>query len=139
MTTPDEADARRATDDDRAWDRADASEDPFADDPCEAPLRASEAAGDALLYDVATAIVQTLRSYDVTVRWGGDEFVCALSDVSLDIAIERTGEIQRLLGERTPVASISAGHAELLPTDTLDSVIARADAKLYLAKRRRRS
>ncbi|HEV7773680.1 MAG TPA: GGDEF domain-containing protein [Conexibacter sp.] len=97
------------------------------------------AAGDALLFDVATAIVQTLRSYDVTVRWGGDEFVCAMSDVSLDIAIERTGEIQRLLGERVPAASISAGHAELLPTDTLDSVIAWADAKLYLAKRRRRS
>ena len=33
-----------------------------------------------------TAITSTLRSYDVTVRWGGDEFVCALSDVTLEPA-----------------------------------------------------
>jgi diguanylate cyclase (GGDEF)-like protein len=101
--------------------------------------RDGHAAGDALLYDVATAIVQTLRSYDVTVRWGGDEFVCGMSDVSLDVAIERTTAIQRLLGERIPAASVSAGHAELLPDDTLDSVIVRADKDLYLAKGRRRS
>jgi len=44
------------------------------------------AAGDALLRDVPTAITSTLRSYDVTVRWGGDEFVCALSDVTLEPA-----------------------------------------------------
>jgi hypothetical protein len=50
--------------------------------------------------------------------------------VSLDVAIERTTEVQRLLGERVPAASIGAGHAELRPTDTLDSVIARADAEL---------
>ena len=27
-----------------------------------------------------------MRSYDVTVRWGGDEFVCALSEVTLEVA-----------------------------------------------------
>lgn len=101
--------------------------------------RDGHAAGDALLHDVAETIVATLRSYDVTVRWGGDEFVCAMSDVSVEVAIERTAEIQHRLGERVPVASVSAGHAELLPTDTLDSVVARADAELYRAKRRRGS
>jgi diguanylate cyclase (GGDEF)-like protein len=95
------------------------------------------AAGDALLHDVARAIVATLRSYDIVVRWGGDEFICAMSDVSLDVAIERTAEIQRELTARNPAASFSAGHAALGPGDTLDSVIARADTDLYLAKRRR--
>ena len=44
------------------------------------------AAGDALLRDVPTAITSAVRSYDVTVRWGGDEFVCSLYDVSLEVA-----------------------------------------------------
>jgi diguanylate cyclase (GGDEF)-like protein len=91
-------------------------------------------AGDALLRDVATAIVSTMRSYDVTVRWGGDEFVGALSDVTLQVACNRVAEIQRALAERRPAASISAGLAELEPDDTLESLIARADTALYADK-----
>jgi len=98
--------------------------------------RAGHAAGDALLRDVAIAITSTLRSYDITVRWGGDEFVCAMSDVTVELAAERIADIQRTLTARSPAASISAGHTALCDGDTLDSVIARADAELYLAKRR---
>ena len=98
--------------------------------------RAGHAAGDALLRDVAIAITSTLRSYDITVRWGGDEFVCGMSDVTLDVAAERIAEIQRTLNARSPAASISGGKAALRDDDTLDSVIARADAELYLAKER---
>jgi len=98
--------------------------------------RAGHAAGDALLRDVAIAITSTLRSYDITVRWGGDEFVCAMSDVTLELAAERIAAIQRTLNARNPSASISAGQASLRDDDTLDSLIARADAELYLAKRR---
>jgi diguanylate cyclase (GGDEF)-like protein len=92
------------------------------------------AAGDALLRDVAGAILSTMRSYDVTVRWGGDEFVCALSDVTLDVASDRVAEIQSDLEERRPGASISAGLAALHPEDTLEPLIARADDALYRAK-----
>lgn len=98
--------------------------------------RAGPAAGDALLRDVAIAITSTLRSYDITVRWGGDAFVCAMSDVTLELAAERIAEIQRTLDARSPAASISAGQADLRADDTLDSVIARADAELSRAKRR---
>ena len=95
------------------------------------------AAGDALLTDVAAAIGSTLRSYDVTVRWGGDEFVCVLSDVSLEAASDRVAEIQRGLQDRNPGASISVGLAELEEADDLASLIARADTALYAAKSRR--
>lgn len=95
------------------------------------------AAGDALLRDVPRAIVATLRACDVTVRWGGDEFVCALSDVDLATAAQRITEIQRTLEAMSPGASISAGLAELLPDDTLEAVIGRADAALYEIKSRR--
>jgi diguanylate cyclase (GGDEF)-like protein len=96
------------------------------------------AVGDTLLRDVATAIVSTMRSYDVTVRWGGDEFVCALSDVTIEVAAERVIDIQDALERQHPGACISAGLAELDDSthldsedDTLASLIARADAHLY--------
>lgn len=92
------------------------------------------AAGDALLRDVPTAITSAVRSYDVTVRWGGDEFVCSLYDVSLEVASRRLAEIQRALEALRPGASISAGLAMLADDDTLESVVARADAALYRTK-----
>jgi diguanylate cyclase (GGDEF)-like protein len=95
------------------------------------------AAGDSLLRDVAAAITSTLRAYDVAVRWGGDEFVCALSDVSAEVASDRVGEIQRSLEARRPGASISVGLAEPNDDETLESVVARADTALYRAKARR--
>ena len=96
------------------------------------------AAGDALLRDVPTAIAQTLRSYDITVRWGGDEFVCALSEVTSDVAADRFAQVQRMLEALRPGASISVGLAELTDDDTLESLVSRADAALYIAKSRRR-
>jgi diguanylate cyclase (GGDEF)-like protein len=96
------------------------------------------AAGDAILRDVPTAIAQTLRSYDITVRWGGDEFVCALSEVTSDVASERFAQVQRMLEALRPGASISVGLAELTDDDTLESLVSRADAALYIAKSQRR-
>ncbi len=92
------------------------------------------AGGDALLREVAEAITSTLRSYDVAVRWGGDEFVCAVSDVTLGVASERIVEIQRAFTTLHPGASISAGLAEVTADDTLESLIARADTALYHSK-----
>jgi diguanylate cyclase (GGDEF)-like protein len=92
------------------------------------------AVGDALLRDVARAITSAMRAYDVTVRWGGDEFVCALSEVTLDVAGGRIAEIERALELRRPGATISAGVAELTADDTLESLVARADAQLYRGK-----
>jgi diguanylate cyclase (GGDEF)-like protein len=92
------------------------------------------AAGDALLRDVVTAITSTMRAYDVTVRWGGDEFVCVLSDTSLEVASERVSGIQRALDALREGASISAGLAELNEDDSLESLTARADRALYRAK-----
>ena len=95
------------------------------------------AAGDALLRDVVTAITSTMRSYDVTVRWGGDEFVCALSEVTLEAAVDRVGGIQHALERLRPGASISAGLAQLHEDDALESLIARADQALYRKKAER--
>lgn len=97
------------------------------------------AAGDALLRDVPAAIASALRSYDVTVRWGGDEFVCGLSDVTMDTASERISDIQKALAARRPPASVSVGLAELGEGDTLEAMVARADVALYRVKAGRKT
>jgi diguanylate cyclase (GGDEF)-like protein len=91
-------------------------------------------AGDALLRDVVTAITSAMRAYDVVVRWGGDEFVCALSDASLAVATERMTAIQDALERQRRGATFSAGLAELGEEDDLESLVARADRALYRAK-----
>jgi diguanylate cyclase (GGDEF)-like protein len=95
------------------------------------------AAGDALLSDVAAAITSTMRAYDVTVRWGGDEFVCALYDLTLEVASHRLAAIQTVLEALSPEASISAGLAKLDDNDTLESLVARADTNLYRTRANR--
>jgi diguanylate cyclase (GGDEF)-like protein len=92
------------------------------------------AAGDALLREVVSAMQTHLRSYDPVVRIGGDEFVCALGDCTLADARRRFHEIQATMRQTRPGASISVGFAPLRPGDTLEQLIAAADAALYQVK-----
>jgi diguanylate cyclase (GGDEF)-like protein len=96
--------------------------------------REGHAAGDALLRNVVAAIRSNLRSYDPIVRFGGDEFVCALSNTDLDGARRRFDDIRVALRETDGAASISVGLAALGPDDTLRDLTARGDAALYRAK-----
>jgi len=93
------------------------------------------AAGDQLLRDVATTLRNGLRSYDLVVRYGGDEFVCALPDTDIDGARQRFEEVARSLTETNPRASVSVGLAALENEDTIDKLTARADAALYSRRR----
>ena len=92
-------------------------------------------AGDELLRNVAVALRTGLRSYDLVVRYGGDEFLCALPGTDVESARLRFAEVTRELTERNPRASVSTGLAELQGSDTLDRLIARADEALYAGRR----
>jgi diguanylate cyclase (GGDEF)-like protein len=96
------------------------------------------AAGDQLLRDVVVALRAGLRSYDLVVRYGGDEFLCALSGYNLQAARRRFDEVARNLKERSPGASVSMGLAALENPETLDELTARADVALYAGRRRAR-
>lgn len=94
--------------------------------------------GDAVLREVADALVANTKNYDVAARYGGDEFVVLLPGCSRDDALGvadrvRNG-IARAVGE-APV-TISAGVATV-PDNAGDAerLMAAADAALYDAKR----
>jgi diguanylate cyclase (GGDEF)-like protein len=95
------------------------------------------AAGDALLSAVGAALRLGVRAEDVVVRYGGDEFVVALPDLSLEDTVARLEQIRSNLTALAPGAAISAGSAQLQPGDSAESVIARADGAMYASRRRR--
>lgn len=88
------------------------------------------AAGDQLLRDVVDCLRANLRSYDLLVRFGGDEFVCALTDLGASEATARFERINTTLDESYK-ASITVGFAEMKAGDSLARLIARADEALY--------
>ena len=92
------------------------------------------AAGDALLREVVVAMQAHLRAHDPVVRVGGDKFVCALGDCTIADARRRFDEIQATVRHTRPGASISVGLAPLCSGDTLQQLIAAADAALYEVK-----
>jgi diguanylate cyclase (GGDEF)-like protein len=97
--------------------------------------RDGHAAGDALLRDVVVALGAKLRPYDPVVRWGGDEFVCAISEAELEDASGRIDEVREVLAETQPQASMGVGLAALAQGDTLADLVNRADQDLLRAKR----
>jgi diguanylate cyclase (GGDEF)-like protein len=98
-------------------------------------------AGDELLKRFARIARQHLRDADLFARYGGDEFVALLPNthaaeaalvaerLRADLAVQDT-----VLEQGTLTVTISSGIAELLPADTLDALIHRADMALYEAK-----
>lgn len=94
--------------------------------------------GDLVLRKVS----EELRAIDVpTGRLGGEE-VALLTDGHLDDAVDLAERIRELVsklvirvGNRTIGVTCSVGAAEWEPGDTIDTLLRRADAALYEAKR----
>lgn len=87
-------------------------------------------AGDALLKRVVGLIQGQLRSYDLIIRVGGDEFVCAMSDMMLREARQRFSQVAATLTASPVPGAIRAGLAELEPHEGVAELIARADSEL---------
>jgi diguanylate cyclase (GGDEF)-like protein len=93
------------------------------------------AAGDQLLVDVATVLRTRLRSYDLVMRWGGDEFVCALYGAELEGALRRLEAVAEGIVAITHGRSVSWGLVLLEASDSAVTLIGRADAALYEGRR----
>ncbi len=88
------------------------------------------AAGDELLQRVVRALRGRLRSYDSIVRLGGDEFLCVMSDTTIEDARRRLGEVQAALAADEEPAQIKVGFATLMPDEDAADLIARADSDM---------
>ncbi|MCA1722231.1 MAG: GGDEF domain-containing protein [Actinobacteria bacterium] len=93
------------------------------------------AAGDRLLASVADALRHRLRSYDLIVRYGGDEFLCVLAGQTAEDAEQRLAQVNRDLA---PAGSVTAGVVSLERDESPDALVARADAALYARRRLQR-
>ena len=98
--------------------------------------RNGHAAGDRVLRMLVATMRANLRSYDPIVRFGGDEFVCGIASIDPGEVQHRIGVIDQSLRHSTGVG-ITAGLAELTPSESLDDLTARADAALIAAKQSR--
>jgi diguanylate cyclase (GGDEF)-like protein len=87
-------------------------------------------AGDALLQRVVRAIRGHLRSYDMIVRIGGNEFVCVMSAATLEDARQRFDAVRAALAGDPDPCEIKVGFAALTPEDSAAELIERADADL---------
>jgi diguanylate cyclase (GGDEF)-like protein len=94
-------------------------------------------AGDALLRLVGETLRAHLRPYDVIVRYGGDEFVCAMPNIGAPEARARFQKMAHALAAIKAEHSISFGLAQAQPEETLEALIARADADFLEARRAR--
>jgi diguanylate cyclase (GGDEF)-like protein len=97
------------------------------------------AAGDRLLRDLVRALRAQLCDHDLVIRYGGDEFVCAVSGLDLVAATKRFTRIGGALAAFDATASVTIGIAELRSTDSLADLVARADAALYAERAHRRA
>ncbi len=98
--------------------------------------------GDRTIRMVAKTLANCVRTSDVTARWGGEEFIILVQDVhdkELRIIAERT----RVLVARSHLSTenglvevtVSIGCATVKSDDTPESLVSRADALMYAAKK----
>lgn len=97
--------------------------------------------GDKALAHLSKVVKSILRSTDVLARYGGEEFVILLPGSNQKDAVTVVSGLQRdltknffLHNNERVLITFSAGVAERLYGETVDSVLPRADAALYLAK-----
>lgn len=101
--------------------------------------------GDQVLRLVGMALKQAIKGQDITARYGGEEFAVVLPNTALRQALIVADHIRRAVmskelkkkstGEMLGRVTISVGVSMLKPGDDTDSLIERADACLYAAKR----
>lgn len=104
------------------------------------------AQGDEVLKAVAQTLKQQLRNVDMVFRYGGEEFLIILSNTGREAAAQvgerlrfAVLELQCLNAGQPIEVSISLGCASLLPGESSESLLRRADNALYIAKREGRN
>jgi GGDEF domain-containing protein len=93
-----------------------------------------DAAGNRVTDDMLTRVVDVigdqLRSFDLLIRLGDDEFLCAMPNVTLVDIRERFSHVAAALAGAPCAGAIRLGFADLGPDDSAAQLIARAASEL---------
>jgi len=99
------------------------------------------AAGDGVLRMVVKEMGGQLRGGDVMARLGGDEFVLLLLETTSDRAVGVAERLHREVASNITTiegqsftTEVSVGVAQWAPDESIETLLARADAALYRAK-----
>jgi diguanylate cyclase (GGDEF)-like protein len=93
------------------------------------------AAGDRVVEAVASCIRQDLRSYDLLVRIGGDEFMSTHPGQGVAQVGARYEKLSRELAEKPGGARITVGLAAHQQGDSLGEFVDRADQAMLAGRR----
>jgi two-component system, cell cycle response regulator len=99
-------------------------------------------AGDHVLRELSALVQSRIRRDEVFARYGGEEFAIVLPEAGLPDAVklaetlrQKVEEHRFMFQEETIAVTVSLGCALVKAEDTATTIIARADQKLYEAKR----
>jgi diguanylate cyclase (GGDEF)-like protein len=100
------------------------------------------AVGDEVIREVAHRLMTVLRAADILCRYGGEEFAVLLPETGAAEVPAVAVRLHRAVTER-PVQTaagplritVSVGVAALLPEESLETLLKKADEALYTAKR----
>jgi diguanylate cyclase (GGDEF)-like protein len=98
--------------------------------------------GDVVLKSVAAGIRDTIRTYDIIGRIGGEEFLIISPGVTMEVAVSLAERVRRVIseldmehGEQKIMVTVSAGVTTLEAGDLgVVPMMMRADRALYMAK-----
>ncbi len=101
--------------------------------------------GDRVLRMVGDVLGETLRSCDVAVRYGGDEFMVLLPETHLKDAARTSERLRSMFNKKCPFSidnaadsivtvSMSLGVTETDGTENTDQIVQRADLAMYESK-----
>lgn len=101
--------------------------------------------GDEVLRALAQVCMAQLRETDIFGRYGGEEFIAALPETPLEVAVDAAERLRRVLAA-TPIPVVDGGAGEIFVTVSIgvaayiaddagvEQAINRADEALYAAK-----
>lgn len=103
--------------------------------------------GDRILKMISATIANSLRSFDIIGRWGGEEFVVLLINTKSEDLFKLSDRLRRLVENSTLKldsgdtlkVTVSIGATVAQQGDTVESLVDRADKLMFESKRRGRN
>jgi diguanylate cyclase (GGDEF)-like protein/PAS domain S-box-containing protein len=103
-------------------------------------------AGDQLLKTVAATLRSSSRPFDVFGRWGGEEIVGVIRNVTAESLVAIGNRYRLLIGKSNAIVkgksvgiSVSIGATMIRPDDSAETVVNRADSLMYQSKKNGRN